>query len=658
MALLQEDPMTESNKAREEARNLLNEAASHYERGEYEAALELCREAVELDPKFADGIHFQGIVHLARGETGEAEGLVRRALELDGDRTDFLQNLAVILMDRSALPEAIAILSAVFRAERDNAQALELLGRACFLIGDFANAADAYARLMGLEPDNVRARHNFTLALREAPLTEYTVENERFVVACLQLADIDHLHLTPSVVGQLLGKYGLADGGDAAAIDLKALGRDTLLLHALPMVYIANAQLEKMLIRVRNELLETRSLDEDSRRLVCGLGLYGLHTGFPWPVSAEEGRRCAALRRELYALAQGDPQAPAAQDAALRLAMYAPLAAFPETLTVVRTGPEAWPEPARELVLRGLHQPAERRQIAESIETLASPSAASPRPRGLHWQSMPPRTRMPFPEVLAARIPSLDVTALPARRPLRVLVVEAGSGRHALNVAALYADATVLALDASAEDLAYASQKAQEFKLQNVRFMRGEVSNLSALQEGFDVVEAPSGRITPADWDSLRTVLDSGGIVHVSTVMAAGRTALAQLLERLAVDPTDDESVRQTRQRVLGQEMDDAGDRLARALEFYTLPGSRELFTPVTGTSFSELWQAVAGRRFEFLGFSPIPARLAAFYRSEFPDEPTGRRLENWVALEQREPERVAALLGYARLGVWLRVLA
>lgn len=65
--------------ARRRARIRLELAASYLQRGQPEVALEEVRQALVIDPGYADAYHLRGLVFMAQGDLALAEGSLRRA---------------------------------------------------------------------------------------------------------------------------------------------------------------------------------------------------------------------------------------------------------------------------------------------------------------------------------------------------------------------------------------------------------------------------------------------------------------------------------------------------------------------------------------------------------------------------------------------------
>ncbi|WP_461469257.1 type IV pilus biogenesis/stability protein PilW [Melaminivora sp.] len=92
--------------ARRRARIRLELAASYLQRGQPEVALEEVRQALVIDPGYADAYHLRGLVFMAQGDLALAEGSLRRAQGIKPQDPDILHNLGWLQCQREQYPQA------------------------------------------------------------------------------------------------------------------------------------------------------------------------------------------------------------------------------------------------------------------------------------------------------------------------------------------------------------------------------------------------------------------------------------------------------------------------------------------------------------------------------------------------------------------------
>jgi predicted O-linked N-acetylglucosamine transferase (SPINDLY family) len=146
-----------------DALHLLGEIAYRY--GHYDAAIELIRKAIGLNP-FAAPFHCNlGAVYKAQGRLGEARTSYLRALELQPAFPEVHNNLGVILKEQGRLDEAIACYRQSISQKSDYAVAHNNLGAALAQQGKLEEAIASYRQALRIWPQYAEAYNNLGNAL-------------------------------------------------------------------------------------------------------------------------------------------------------------------------------------------------------------------------------------------------------------------------------------------------------------------------------------------------------------------------------------------------------------------------------------------------------------------------------------------------------------
>ena len=123
---------------------------AHAQRGDYDAAIQSLKRALELKPDVAEASAALGVIYLKQGRLPEAEAALRAELKGHPSDVKTAHNLATVL-DRQGRPEeALALLREVLKAKPDFADARYLFGKVLLAQGAAEEAAqhlDAAARL-------------------------------------------------------------------------------------------------------------------------------------------------------------------------------------------------------------------------------------------------------------------------------------------------------------------------------------------------------------------------------------------------------------------------------------------------------------------------------------------------------------------------------
>ncbi len=176
-------------------------AVQHHQGGRLQAAEQIYRQILAVEPNQTDALHLLGVVAFQAGKpeaaveiiqrairmrgnvafyhnnlgeayrglrrTAEAIACYRRALELKPDYVEACSNLGVALTDQGNLEEAIAWCRRALDLKPDYAMAHNNLGNAFSQQGKPDEAVASYRRAIELDPDCAEAHSNLGLAFNE-----------------------------------------------------------------------------------------------------------------------------------------------------------------------------------------------------------------------------------------------------------------------------------------------------------------------------------------------------------------------------------------------------------------------------------------------------------------------------------------------------------
>ena len=142
-------------------------AIQAHQSGRLQAAEQIYRQILQVEPNHADAIHLLGVVASQTGRPDEAAACCRRALQLKPDYVEAHNNLGNALKDQGKLDEAAACFRRAVELKPDFAMAHSNLGNALRALGRPAEAVVAYRRAVELQPDFAMAHNNLGVALKE-----------------------------------------------------------------------------------------------------------------------------------------------------------------------------------------------------------------------------------------------------------------------------------------------------------------------------------------------------------------------------------------------------------------------------------------------------------------------------------------------------------
>ncbi len=189
--------------------------------GEHRFAAVEFRNAVEIDPKFAEARYQLGLAYMKSERPGEALRELERAASLDPSNTDALLKTAEIYLLAGQPDNSLESIHKIIKTNRDFPDAYAVLAQAELAKGNTEKAEDAIVRALELYPDESRY-HIIHAGILAAADRRNEAEN-----ALKKAVEID-----PSVhnLKMLIGFYtslGADDEGEAYLLSLIDLTEDT-----------------------------------------------------------------------------------------------------------------------------------------------------------------------------------------------------------------------------------------------------------------------------------------------------------------------------------------------------------------------------------------------------------------------------------------------
>ncbi len=133
--------------------------------GDYGAALQACRKALEINPENAAALNNMGIAYLETGRVEEAKDRFLKAIEHEPGHKESYFNLAVLLTHRQQYLQAIEYYRKVLQIDGDLFEARRSLGVVLLDLGQTDEAAKHLAEAVRLDPEDAPSYYYLGLAL-------------------------------------------------------------------------------------------------------------------------------------------------------------------------------------------------------------------------------------------------------------------------------------------------------------------------------------------------------------------------------------------------------------------------------------------------------------------------------------------------------------
>ena len=658
--------------AMERARELFTSGLARHVEKDHAGAETLYRQALALMPGRPSILFNLGRVLLDLGRLEEAEDLFRQVVEQAPDHEScFNLGLALAGQGRyadalAAYAQAIALSPGFAPAQAAHGWALEQLDRA-------QEALESHARSVELAPENAEYQVSFSRCAAQAGVEvdlRAAAMLETAALICLKGGNIDYQQLQGVCLALLerrfkrfrqqmeAADFDWAKVAQAAPQELRAFCGDWLLLGSLEKIALSDFSNEAFFTGLRRGLLDLAMADSREPGLESAAGAIAALLAcqcflneYVWDQREDESAR-------VYQYLARVESGTAGNDYDLQLGVlgcYMPLHQHAGLSrwaldNLAQAGPVR-----RRLLQMQVAEPLAEAAIAQGLPELAAiqdqTSLAvkaqyeeNPYPR---WLSIPRATPLPYIEhvlrdIAPNRPPLAAVTDTPD-----ILVAGCGTGRHALAYARTFAGARITAIDLSGASLAYALRKARELDVRNVRFLRGDILDLDALDQQFDVISSVGVLHHMADPEAglqaLLRRLRPDGYLMLGLYSELARRDIVAMRGQIEAQglPATPQGIRACR-AWMRRQPGEAYTRLMReATDFYSTSMVRDLLFHVQERRYTvpQLQDMLARRKLEFLGVaSNHQRRIKALYRDNFPGDDAMLDLKHWDALEMEHP--------------------
>ncbi|MGY4315419.1 methyltransferase domain-containing protein [Bradyrhizobium sp. JR3.5] len=549
--------------------------------------------------------------------------------------------------------EAQEICRQILAREPGHVQSLNLLGLMAQAVGDHRSAVKTFAKAIASDAVNAACHYNAgnsyqALGNRAKAAAHFS----KALALGMDAKAVGFIMQSPTVtayIGRIAGKWPLpVTSAELFGTDSVArLARDLFLCAAMEATTLASMQLEMLLGYARAALLRRASdqdaADDEIVGFACALARQCFINEYAYGQSQAEGELAGALRDRLL-----QDLASAAAIAPITLAVvaaYFPLHALPGTDALLRRD---WPKAVAGLLKVQLREPREEMAERSAIATLTPiKNDVSVEVMRQYEENPYPRwTINPLTAFAADRARGRTVATAEQQAKLDILIAGCGTGSHAIQIAQVYPNARVLAVDISMASLAYARRKTRELGLHNIEYAQADILELGAIGRTFDSIESVGVLHHLAEpfagWRVLVSLLRPGGTMRIGLYSDLARRVIVEARARIAARNyrTTADDIRRCRQDIFREA--EQWKPLIGAKDFYSMSGCRDLLFNVMEhrLTIPEIAAFLNEHGLSFGGFEPFddPAVLDQF-RKQFPGTADETNLEQWHRFEVEHPE-------------------
>jgi tetratricopeptide (TPR) repeat protein len=145
---------------------------AHAQQGDFDAAVQALKRALQLKPDVAEANATLGVIYLRQGRLADAEEALRAELRAHPADLQSRQNLAIVLDSEQRPEEAVPLLRDVLKSKPDLADARYLLGKILLAQGAVAQAVDQLEAAARLAPEDPSIRYQLGQAYQKQGRTD------------------------------------------------------------------------------------------------------------------------------------------------------------------------------------------------------------------------------------------------------------------------------------------------------------------------------------------------------------------------------------------------------------------------------------------------------------------------------------------------------
>ena len=544
-------------------------------------------------------------------------------------------------------------------------QSLNLLGLMAQAAGDHRGAVKSFTKAIASDDLNAACHYNAgnsyqALGNRAKAAAHFSKAlalgmSDKAVTFILQspviatyLARIAGKRLPPITTAELFGPESITP-----------LANDPFLCCAMEATILPDPRLEALLGHARAELLRLAAerrdddgeIDDDTVAFACALARQCFINEYVYGLTEAESGPANGLHEQLL----GDLASEAAVTP-LTLAVvaaYFPLHTLPGAEALLRRD---WPAAVAGLLKVQLREPLEEANDRAAIATLVPvKDAVSVQVMRQYEENPYPRWTVNPLSVFAAD-QARGKTVPPAERQaeLDILIAGCGTGLHAIQIAQVYPNARLLAIDISLPSLAYARRKTRELGLRNIEYAQADILELGAIGRTFDRIESVGVlhhlAEPAAGWRVLVSLLRPGGRMRIGLYSNLARRVIVEARARIAARgyrATADD-IRRCRQDIVREA--EHWTTLIDAPDFYSMSGCRDLLFNIMEHRFTipQIAAFLNDNGLSFQAFDPFddPTTVEKFH-TQFSGAADEADLDQWQRFEADHPETFVGMYNF-----------
>jgi 2-polyprenyl-3-methyl-5-hydroxy-6-metoxy-1,4-benzoquinol methylase len=637
-----------------------------------ESALYKVKQALELNPTGIKGLNLFARIELFRGNPKKAQVIIERALIAKPDSPTALYSAGHIALALGALSLAEQHFTASLKISKVATRSASSLAYTYLEQGKFVEAFQMYQELIKTQAHDPHIRNKLFESASHINADFHSQELEANVLRYLDFNDVDHSLLRNLTTTLLHHKFQINEA--STPLEFDQIASDPLLLSSLKHFHFCDALLERLFISLRQSLLfntvQDMTMPNNHLDLAQAMATQAQLNEYVWPVTQDEEKIIESLEDLLLQITQEtedtqwqlDDVAPAV----LVLAQYKDLA---KTKIAKALSSKAQISGNNQSYVAGIIDYAlsnNEKEIAiakklpfwsvtktenkNSVSNLVqSQYEENPYPR---WRDIGFNTASSYQQALLKNFPQLNLSHWQGKGKLNVLVAGCGTGRQAIRLASYFNDLNIIAIDLSGRSLAYASQQAKKYKVDNIQFIQADILEFSNFPMLFDIIECSGVLHHMEDPEqglkSLQQLLSPTGVMKIALYSEIARKQVITFRKIIAdnfAKTGEQLDQRLLRQALMMNQIPGDWSDIVTSADFYSMSNCRDLIFHEQEHQFTpdKIADLLRNNNLNFIGMLPTTSARQAF-ELQIGHLSNNNTLDNWDKVEQKQQEIFAGM--------------
>ena len=642
------------------------------ELGEHRKAIVYYEKAIHLKPDYAKAYNNLGIALQELGEHKKATIYYEKAIQSQPNYTDAHYNLGRILQELGEHRKAIVCYEKTIHLKTDYAKAYNNLGIALQELGEHRNAINVYKKAISNVPNSiiVNGLSDLLKSIKLGNITETNSNDFKDIVLFLYRKnninhdDIFHISKLLLFFGENENQITKAVNSNSSLLKnkvIKNLLKEELFLLMLQKSLIADKFLEKLLTKLRNEIIfslidSNINIGEESFDFILSLSEQCFLNEYVYVQSKKEISYVNQLNNKII----NNKDINEAEIAIL--GCYIPLYSSKKIINKL-INYKSKNILFNDLIAIHIKEPLDEIKLANSIKSFDKiTDSVSKKVREQYEEHPYPRWRYTNKYSHANFLFQLNEEIKPNRiehsnkfvNP-NVLIAGCGTGQHIAS-AERYLNANILGIDLSLKSLAYAKRKILELDFKNIEFLHADILQLKNLNKKFDVIECVGTLHHMKDpIKGLKILLDllkPNGFLKLGLYSEIARRNVVkarEFIKRKKIKKTT-EDIRNFRESINNEKEDPSLLRIFNIKDFYSTSMARDLMFHVQEHRFTlpEISKILTDLNLEFLGF--INPSIKNKFSKLFHKDKKYISLDNWDKFERNNQDTFSNMYQF-----WIR---